>query len=454
MGLSNDKDANQQIWAEREVAVVIGFGRKVLHTIWEYPVPSLVTAVLLGLIGLGGMLTGRFIWGWYQLEKAQRAIDQRDFAQALTHLERCLEVRNGSAETHFLAARTARRAGNLDLAEAHLKTSRQLGEIPERINLERTLLRVQQGELSPATQEKLRALVEQEHPDSSLILECLAKYFIRTYQMTQALGYLNFWLEREPDNIQALLWRAEVHGRQLAPVEALEDYRHIVALDPGHDEARQHLAEGLVTAHQPEAALPHLEYVLERQPDSPALLLAMARCRHLLNQQEEAKKLLDHLLSLTPADPAALSERGRLALAMGQPAEAEEWLRKAWKLAPYERETNYSLYLALTQLGKTAEAAEIFAALEKIDKDLGRLKELTRAISQAPHDPALRHEAGMIFLNNGQPKEGLRWLQSALQEDPRYQPTHLELIKYYDSIGDRAQAAEHRRWTTLGLRQP
>jgi len=51
----------------------------------------------------------------------------------------------------------------------------------------------------------------------------------------------------------------------------------------------------------------------------------------------------------------------------------------------------------------------------------------------------------MIFLRSGQTKEGLRWLYSALQEKPRYRPTHQVLADYYDSIGDKGQAAWHRR---------
>src|SRR5260370_22652862 len=342
-----------------EEGIVVGLVRKVLRGVWEYPVPRRLTAVLLGLIGLGGTLTGRFIWGWYHFKEAQRALDRRDFAQAQAHLERCLEVRSNSAETNFLAARTARRAGNFDVAERYLKTSQRLGELPERIDLERALLRTQRGDLTPQILEKLRGFAEQDHPDSILILESLAKYYIKTYQMTQALGYLNSWLQRQPDDTAALLWRGEVHERLFKLQDALEDFSRAVALDPDQDEARQHLAEGLVTAHQPESALPNFEYLLQRQPENPALLLGQARCRQLLNQPEAAKRLLDKLLSIAPNDAAAMSALGRLAQAMGRPDEAEDWLRRAWKLAPYEEGTNYALYLTLTQPGNPHGARQV-----------------------------------------------------------------------------------------------
>ena len=79
---------------------------------------------------------------------------------------------------------------------------------------------------------------------------------------------------------------------------------------------------------------------------------------------------------------------------------------------------------------------------------MGRLETLTRQIAQAPNDPDLRCEAGLIFLNNGQEVEGLRWLASALKENPHHGPSHRALADYYERAGDTTRAAEHRR---LGL---
>jgi tetratricopeptide (TPR) repeat protein len=427
-------------------AEVIDLLRKLLQGMWAHPRPSLMILILLGLIGLGGTLAGRSIWGWYHFQEAERALAGRDFEQAQAHLERCLQVRSSSPEMHFLAARAARSAGHYDDAERHLNESQRLGELSERIRLERALLAVGRGDVSGRIERELQYFVEQGHPDSAIILEVLAKFYRKTYQMRLALACLNRWLEREPDNTQALMWRADTHERLLMYQDALKDLEQVIAIDPQHDEARLRLAEGLVEAHQPEAALRHFEYLASRQPLDTKMMLGLARCRHLLDQLEEAQQLLDALLLASPNDVAALRERGRLALETGQPGEAEQWLRKAWDLAPYERATTYALFLSLTQLGRSEEAKEFLDKLEVIDKKLDALKGITRAISDNPHDAALRHQAGLIFLQTGQAKEGLRWLNSALQEDPGYRPTHQALMEYYEGIGDQGQAAVHRAW--------
>src|SRR5207302_4690608 len=142
----------------------------------------------------------------------------------------------------------------------------------------------------------------------------------------------------------------------------------------------------------------------QKQPTNPAVLLGLARCRRLLGEPEEAAKVLDVLLEHSPHDVAALGERGRLYWETGQPADAERLLRTATDLAPYDRDNIYALYLCLQQAGKSKEAEVYRAKLQEIDTQLGRLREVTGQIAQTPHDPGLRHEAGMIFLNSGQPK--------------------------------------------------
>jgi len=142
---------------------------------------------------------------------------------------------------------------------------------------------------------------------------------------------------------------------------------------------------------------------------------------------------------------AILNERGRLALDEGEPAQAESWLRQAVARAPYDRQANYNLYQCLRQRGRANEANQCRAALERIDADLKRIDTVLRAVLKAPSDASLRSEAGVIFLRNGEPQKGLRWLALALQEDPGYLPAHQALAEYYDHAGQPDLAARHRR---------
>jgi len=65
--------------------------------------------------------------------------------------------------------------------------------------------------------------------------------------------------------------------------------------------------------------------------------------------------------------------------------------------------------------------------------------------SKKPHDAALRSQVGAIFLQFGKDKEGLAWLNSALQDDPNHRRTHQVLADYFEHIGQKEKAAHHRK---------
>jgi Tfp pilus assembly protein PilF len=57
----------------------------------------------------------------------------------------------------------------------------------------------------------------------------------------------------------------------------------------------------------------------------------------------------------------------------------------------------------------------------------------------------LRCEGGILFLNNGEEQEGVRWLRQALRLDPANRQAHEALADYYQRIGQPELAARHRR---------
>ncbi len=105
----------------------------------------------------------------------------------------------------------------------------------------------------------------------------------------------------------------------------------------------------------------------------------------------------------------------------------------------------YSLHQCLEGLGKHQEAAEVLAQLKRNETDLARMADLGRAIARTPHDPNLRCEAGLVLLRNGLESEALRWLESALAEDPLHPAAHRALADHYERTGNLEKAKEHRR---------
>ena len=413
---------------------------------------------LLGLavLGLGSGLLVANLWAEHHFRVARRAVQQRDFVQAQAHLGLCLKVWPTGARTHFLAARAAWRSGRYDEAEEHLAVC-QRQQATDALQRERALMRAQRGDRS--VEDFLWSRVEQDDSDTALILEVLIQNYISTYRLTRALDALNLFLRRQPNDVQALLGRGWVWEQFFYFGNAVADYLRAVEVDPENDAARLRLAETLLVTGPASAALDQFERLRQRQPAKPAVLLGLARCRRQLGQLNDARSLLDGLLARLPSetpdkDAAVLSERGRLALDEGKPAQAENWLRQAVALATYDRQTNYSLYQCLQQQGRTDQACQCRVTFERIDADLKRIDEVFKEVLRAPYDPALRSEAGVIFLRNGEPEKGLRWLSMALQQDPWHRPTHRALANYYQRSGRLDLAARHRQLAHPGDRVP
>jgi Tfp pilus assembly protein PilF len=446
----------------------------------RHPGRALTALALLGVIGFGAYSVGCILWAQRHFRAAERALERNDFGEARTHLQWCLQAEPTSPEVHFLLARTARRDGNLAEAAEQLAECERLGGVPEAIEIEWLLQRVQRGDLA-GKENYLWACVHKDHPDAVVILEALAQGYLQTFRLSGALKALDLLLERQPDNVRALLWRGNARDHVKSLQGALSDYRRAVQLAPDNRTARLALADSLIQATQPRDSLVEYERLRQREPDSTVVLLGLARCRLSMGEPEEARAVLDVVLGREPRHAEALVLRGKLELDLRQPARAEPWLRQAALLAPFEREAVYNLVQCLAQLRKGAwllpstgagvvgglaplrgaapwpgvsallsagaswDAAKWTAQLKRIDADQKRLAGLVEKLLRTPEDANLRCQAGEIFLAIGNDKEGVRWLQSALREDPRHEPTHRLLAHYYERTGRPDLAALHGR---------
>jgi Tfp pilus assembly protein PilF len=376
---------------------------------------TIALLVVVVLVGVG--VTAWWHWTTGQLlREGEKALAAREYARAREYLQRYLSARPGDARARLLAARAARRLREYYEAHEHLARCRSDGGDREAIDVEEALIAVQRGDLHPVAD--LRERSRQEDELALVILEVLIQHDLDTYQLWQALHGLNQYLRQRPDDLQALLGRASVWERVLYFKDAVEDYRKAVAAHPDNQRARLRLAETLLIAGTPAEALKQYQWLEERWPERPEVRLGLARCRRRLGEPESARKLLDGLLAEHSRLGEVFWERGQLALDDGKPAEAERLLRRAVHLLPHDRRVHYALYRCLDELKRPAEAEAVKARVDRIDADLRKLDEVRHKVMKSPGDAALRCEGGLLFLRNGERREGIRWLRLALRLDP------------------------------------
>lgn len=209
--------------------------RRCLRSVAAHPWRVLIVMVLLGTAGVVG---GRHLYAWYHFRAGRSALEQYHTEKSRQHLGRCLGVWSSSSQTHLLARRAARRAGDVAAAEEHLRACQRLRRgADDETALEWALLSASTCQL----EEVEKFLVEQSRASPAhapLILEALTQGYLRVYRILDALHCVGLWLQLDPDNVRALTLRGDIHWQIQVPLKAVADYRTVVERDPEQDEVR------------------------------------------------------------------------------------------------------------------------------------------------------------------------------------------------------------------------
>jgi tetratricopeptide (TPR) repeat protein len=357
---------------------------------------------------------------------AQTAAAGDDLPSARRHLTACLAEWPDDGEVNFQMARAARRDGDYATAARFLTRAAALGWEPDAIKMERILLAAQTGDFR-RMESRILAWALLGTDEQPLFLEVLIPNYLLRHDLEQALDLLTPWTEREPRNVRALIWLVEACQRYQLPVRAMNAARTAAAAAPDRADVRGKCGLLLLEYNLVVEARPHLERAVALAPRDRAYRIGLARSLHALGETAAAVRLLDELLADRPEDPDVLGMRGRVALQFNRPAEAVHYLKRALDRAPSDLETLHSLAVAMNLLGQSAEAKAYMDRHEAAKKDLDELTEVTKAVAKDPRNPDLRYKAGMILLRNGHTEGGVRWIQSALAENPTHEPSRKAL---------------------------
>lgn len=391
-----------------------------------------------------------FLWAGYHWHAGRAALKRYHSAEARRHLDACLKVWpwSRSVGVHLLAVRAARREGDFAGASAHLRQIQSvLGDQSPETLLEWALLHAAGGDLENVEGFLLDQL-RNDSPYTLLILEALSEGYLVMGRTAEALHGVEEWLARDPDNVQALYLRSNIHRQSGSWTKAVPDLRRLVELAPDHVQGRWWLAAALVSIGRYSEAVGHLEILRQQQPEDADVLTRLAICRHRMGRTREALALLDSVLAQRPDHGLALLTRGQIAQGNGQLAEAEKWLRPAVAALPYDSKAHWFLSQCLHKQGKSEEADAEEACSNRLRDRWARFAEITtQQMSQRRNDPALYCEAAQLMFDLGNPEGGKRWLTSALLLDQQYVPALTALADYYEKQGDRATAEDYRRRT-------
>jgi tetratricopeptide (TPR) repeat protein len=401
------------------------------------------------LLAVGMSVGGRHLYRWWQFESSFRAAEQAHSREAFTeagqHLAGCLQLQPRNPRARFLAARVARRSNQIDLAREQLAWCADLNWPAAAVELERTLVQAQLGELTAAQERDLRSQVTADNPDRFFVLEALALGYQRTYRLVLALECLNVWLREQPDSPSGRLRRGWILERLERPSDAEADYRYLLQRQPDNRVAILRLANLLRIRNQYQEPIALLEPIRGSHDDQLAVDLCLAQCYTGVGNLDAARRLLEELSEQHPQHPEVLLELGKRYLADGKLELARQWLQRAAQAAPQSYEAHYQYYLCLQRLGDQKTAAQVEKVYKAIEVDLKQMSDLTEQLHRRPGDILLRLQIAEIFFRRGEAAEGANWLRTVLRLAPGHPVAQEKLASYYEQIGNLRQARQLRQ---------
>jgi tetratricopeptide (TPR) repeat protein len=386
------------------------------------------------LAGVGGSLFGLHRWTRHQRRTAEDLLADLRFEEAGRMLDDYLRIHPSDAEAHLLAAGAKRRAGDPEAAEYHLNEfDRRHGQTPAS-SLERVLLLAERGALGNK-EFWLRARLEKGNADPIVLLEALTRNYQSVGRLDDALLCLGDLLKERPFHPRALAWRAQIWLRLEKWGDAVEDAGRAVEVRPDSLEARLVWAQANERVGQADKAVREYGWLYQRGQKSPNVVLGLGRCSQDLGRFAEARQVLDAFLAEQPERADVLVERGRLALREGETTPAETYFRRAVVADPNNLDANRFLLRCLEETGGNAEeSARVDGRLRQLEIRDGRIAQLRSEVLAAPNKTEPRYRIGMLMLQSGR-EEGMEWLASVLNLDPRHEPARAALAAYYQRTG-------------------
>lgn len=408
--------------------------------IWGCLAAGVVAAAVLG----GGRVAQALV-----RRRLDVAIAARDWSAARAALDRLEAGRPIEPANRFLRGRLLRRDGALLEAEECFAAAVAAGFDPAAVRRQRLLATAQSGEILAVEGDILR--LAEAGVDDELAEECyeaMVEGYVKAYRLREASQAIDLWLRWQPDNPLAYYWRGVVFEMGEKWGDARGAYATAVEKDPRLYTPRRALARmERETARLPEAAR-QFEACRAQRPDDPAALLGLAGVRLVQGERRTAAALYEQALDLgidreRRAEP--LAELAQMAVEDGAADRGLVFVDEAITIDPRSARYRRIRAAALVQLGRDAEAAEEQEVARALSEAQVEITRLIRDALSYPDDADRRVAVGLFLVGQGLDAEGGRWLQLALQIDPRQAAAHRALAELWERRGDPARAAAHRR---------
>lgn len=322
------------------------------------------------------------------------ALEVRDYATAIQHLTRALELAPAARRLHYSLAMAHRGAGHLDQAREHLRQRGTLGL-----------------KASDPWIEELDTLIRGSHLHS-----LRGRMALSAGAVSDAIREYQHALEAAPDDHACRVNLAVAYSQAGKLEDAARELETVLARSPEHTTARFNLALVLERQQRREDAVIHLQAVLARQSTDQEAWRLLAVCQTELQQSDAALQTLQQAHRASPDDEQTLLMLAERLADARKYAEITTLLGTAWKRHPERGLTTHALARHLVDCPDAGQ------------RDAVRGLELARRVHAAR--PTLEHgeTLAMALAISGKFPEAAR-LQSQLLESARQQNVNEKTVE-------------------------
>ena len=273
-------------------------------------------------------------------------------------------------------------------------------------------LKAQLGQTDAAL-EDFETVLADVRPESWLhqdIRRRIEEVFWSSGNVDGLVAYYMKWVEKNPEDVDAMMRTGRVLSIQRRTPEAVEWFRKAIERAPSKAEPRLALVEALVTDERLGEATQEMKELVKHHPDDPDYVVRYGELvwndleRDEKQRRVEAGKIWRTLLRNRGQDPVTMARVADLLRGTSDTEGAIEYFRKAIQLAP--NEPQYREYLG-----------EYFHQLDRKEEALATWSELATGDRETPENLFRLSE---VFSTFGYPEKALATLEIVCARDPTF----------------------------------
>ncbi len=319
----------------------------------------------------------------------------------------------------------------------------------------------------PIAYQELSKTIEIQ-PDQYAAHLDMANLLILGRQFNDAKGHLDLLAEKQPNNPDVYIARANYYAATNNTTAALADMQKALQLDPNRSASYLNLAMLQMHGQQWDAAEASFKKAAELSPKSTNALVSLGNFYQTRGRFPEAEQWFRRAMENAADDPGPRLSLAGLYMAENKLGQAEEFLLQSKKDFP-NNSVGYRMlgdfYFSNNQLDKaTAEYAALYRDHAKdmvvkknyiqllILKDrLGDARKLNDEVVKAtPDDLDAQVYKGEIEIRSGKSSDAVNTLQAVLKNDPDNAVAHYQQGLAFDQLGNSNRAeAEWRNAVRL-----